>query len=166
MLGHIFQRDMSWYYAQAEIFKKFPSLFRRQIETNKIGGSQTKTLINYAAPHWQQVSSFPDFVHFYTNTSTYTETNTNTNAYLKTNTRRKPEQNCYQLRRGKFHIKFSRLCALFRQEITQSLVLTDWAGRSSQKPDPLVFLFEYEFVFVLVYVFVFLQLCVFVFVYV
>ena len=51
MLGHIFQRDMSWYYAQAEIFKKFPSLFRRQIETNKIGGSQTKTLINYAAPH-------------------------------------------------------------------------------------------------------------------
>ena len=82
MLGHIFQRDMSWYYAQAEIFKKFPSLFRRQIETNKIGGSQTKTLINYAAPHWQQVSSFPDFVHFYTNTSTYTETNTNT--YLNT----------------------------------------------------------------------------------
>ena len=29
--------------------KSFPSLFRHQIETNKIGGSQTKTLINYPA---------------------------------------------------------------------------------------------------------------------
>lgn len=67
--------------------KSFPSLFRRQIETNKIGGSQTKTLINYpAALHYYILRQiFQTFKQIQIQISRQIQINTNT--------RRQPDQN-------------------------------------------------------------------------
>ena len=103
-----FLRDMSWYHfclgiifvlvlffrvicvgimLRLKYSKSFPSLFRRQIETNKIGGSQTKTLINYpAALHYYILRQiFQTFKQIQIQISRQIQINSNT--------RRKPDQN-------------------------------------------------------------------------